>query len=454
MNKRNIIMLQKIKISKHIVYILLFSICFLHNIYAKSDITKLIKEEKHHIILLIDRSGSMDSKSGRKVLNKTEKKKRQESLKKIIEKDLKNLLFKEGAVLENRLLFKSYVDYISILGFGIPAESPSFNNFIHKDFSYEYNTLFSDRDLEKVWNKIDNNYYKSPQYFRMNWSAYSVAMEMALANLTINKPVVHRTFIITLSDGEFNAIHPSLELEELEKAGISGIDKVKQIYNKITNGYEVIKLDKKKTRDHIKLNVFEVKPRVVNTFESVVDLDNFKSIKFSRSRDGFYMCDFVVGKKISDNKSCYKPIAISYSIYDSTSNKTKEYPLKSYGDSTRIRCTLNKELNNKQGLKLSLNLFSNYDDQNYGAHIVKLTHELSVQFESQKKILWIIPIWNGLFNFHQNYTPIKTQDSIKYFWNILLATFFFLVLINKLVNHLKQKPADEHILLSLVESKN
>lgn len=190
----------------------LISFLFQISIYAQDA----APPQRHHAIILIDRSASMRNSLC------------PDNLSKFILSDLKPILFGKGSVLPDRKLLEQG-DYLSILSFGLNADAKNFDQFIPTDFGCRMRSISSNNQIQTL-DEIDAQIKQigCSSFANKSYGAYTAAIPAALYSLRKEGKKINRTFIITLTDGQFNAAgqQPRLELETIKTQirGTKGVD--------------------------------------------------------------------------------------------------------------------------------------------------------------------------------------------------------------------------------------
>lgn len=190
-------------------------VCFVHKDISAQVLTT--QYQRHHLLVLIDRSQSM-----RNSLCSNN------NLSALILTDLKSMLFQKGLVISDRQLLENG-DYLSILSFGLDADAKSFDQFIPNDFGIRMEPISeqnADRTLQQIMEQIER--IGCGNFLNKSYGAYTVAVPATLNLFRGKDKLVSRTFIITITDGQFNATgqQPRLELGTIKTQikGLKGID--------------------------------------------------------------------------------------------------------------------------------------------------------------------------------------------------------------------------------------
>lgn len=199
---------------KKAILFLSFLVILYEDVYGQ----KVPNHQRHHVLVLIDRSQSM-----RNSLCSND------NLSALIVTDLRSMLFQKGLVIPERQLLEND-DYLSVLSFGLDADAKNFDQFIQDDFGIRMENIAEKKEyqtLQRVMEQIERR-GGCGNLFNKSYGAYTVAVPAALNFLKRKDKLVNRTFIITITDGQFNATgqQPRLELGTIKTQikGSKGID--------------------------------------------------------------------------------------------------------------------------------------------------------------------------------------------------------------------------------------
>lgn len=247
----------------------LLTLLWLPNIISLGQKSSLSNQDalpgiNHHVIILIDRSGTMFSNNRRNNLFK-------------LLNNLNEICFKEGYVFDDKpLLDAERGDLLSIAGFG--GDEKKIGDFIslkanNNSFGRKCDNSFSSKFIQTLKNDIGNAYVTYPNsgesnFFNKRYTGISFVKEYALSVLKDETKKVTRTFIFTLSDEVPNATGGESEILNFADQYRWSNSKKKDmlnIYTHIRSKYlfDELSINKSKTiigsyRDIVKLKLFEV----------------------------------------------------------------------------------------------------------------------------------------------------------------------------------------------------
>lgn len=415
--------------------LILLGIILLIGVYSHSQTVK--DSLKHHVIVLLDRSGSVDRDS--QIPEYMARDMIKYRLKKVC--FLKNETLKKFLPVERLLLEKG--DYLSVLSFGFDKYDPSVDDFIetipfHNKLEVTLEDAYDENIFSNLWNYIDDINYK--RFFDKNWTGLSFAGAHALnaLNSKTNPKDVGRTFIIIVTDGDFNGLgDPNLELNNLinywddNNVTVENREKIIPKYNQIKQAFTWNKIYDDETnpgmkKRNYKLEIIEYKP-LQQTFaiEAVVPLES--ELVFRRTPQKSYQKDFNVS--INQN-STFQIERMNLQIKDTIKNKiiwTKDY-YKLY-NSTSLPLEISKQ-DKSENLAVEATFWVHYNDGSYGVHMLYpngdaiqgskgLHRSIPVAFEKSDRILFgTLPLSDSLYELSSKLFG-EDQGTNAIFWNIL-----------------------------------
>lgn len=251
------------------------------------------QDEIHHVIISLDRSGSMVHPDGDYSYRDENVAQVKSLIKEVIEytkkKDSKGRpLLQDG-------------DYLSFVGWGLDKGDDSLNNYVVKNFGFKYNTISANSSTS-----IDNLYKKISRLvtrgvFSKNWSIVSISQQITLKYLYNDTAFINRTFMFLITDKEFNGenMDPIQELSKT-KEGYGNSLRIENVLTKcqqvrenyIWNRYPPEKpfensVSKKPGYDRIYATCFEYTPlQKFFAIESCFRFENREAF-FKRAFDGY-----------------------------------------------------------------------------------------------------------------------------------------------------------------------
>lgn len=193
-----------------IIFVTIFSLFFVSEVQGD--------EVRHHVIVCIDRSGSMRRGSGTSNSNTHNI----ERIKRLIDRVFRELQ-KENIALESRpMLIKG--DYLSIVGFGLDHPNnpdDEFQRFISSE-SFEVSYRQIGEMGESTITRIAKQFTSGLDWrmFNKHWGIATVAQSLAIHHLANKGKEIHRTFLVLVNDDDYNAQNndPLFELREVASA--------------------------------------------------------------------------------------------------------------------------------------------------------------------------------------------------------------------------------------------
>ena len=413
---------------------------------------------KHHVIILIDRSGSMDGGSKDDNINKIN------GFNEIVTNDLDYYCFIKEYDKGRKLLQQG--DYLSIVSFAMPKNSPDFKkNFIHdieinSNTKYIYSTSFNQGmfNNDKIIANAKRHYDISEKFFSMFWSGISFSIPMSLNYLSNQDPkmLVNKTFIIIVTDEDYCGVgNPIDELNQMLASAKEHYNEIKNstyatsIAQKIQANFSwsepIISIKKggEKSKDTIKMKIFEIKPNTKTfTLAHVLQFNN-NNVEFKRILNG-YQSAFIISP-INNNdyditrlevKLVDKNGMINQKIYTNLNNQVivnfdLPYASKYQNNSIELKCWVHW----KDDIYDCFELHPD-GDKSQGAEGLNVS--IPVSFEKNLSIWWGIPLSDTLFKWGVKYFKLKDQRKIQaYYNNIGIVIMIFFIVMTFLVVFIK-----------------
>ena len=406
------------------------------------------KDFRHHVIVLIDRSGSIDQVSS------------EEEIRKMFANHLEAVCFEESRVITGRKLLQPG-DFVSLLGFGLEKRDPQAARFIHTadsregTFGFKYKADFS----QGFFRNFHQHWVKDRNFFRMHFSGISLAKLSALDDLKDTSRKVDKTFIIFISDNAFNGPknNPNDELDgiavidfELEDGRAmggwsknrlrDGLEKKLSLFNSFQSYYQqetnkyVDKNVGNRYDNKIKLSILEYIPANYDVNQS---LNIGSEFLFERKKDSY---DYEFKLKVNVPDSIYHIDSLTAVIVDTVSNTliangsvaggNLEFslPRKTYRLGDRLRA--------------DLQFWVHQQDPFYGIHRLRpdmevdqlrkgLNKSVRVRFEEKSGILTLGRFGEFLFNITR---PVVGDDEdtnlgVWVFLAFLIASIAFYIFV-------------------------
>jgi len=444
-------------------------VCFISIFFS---VAGFADDFRHHVIILIDRSGSMDGGE------KDDNEKRIRGFNQLVTSDLEEICFSKGHLIENRKLLEQQ-DYLTILTFGLSESNPDFKNFIlplsfdgimNSNKKFIYSTSFNEGMFARN-NIILKAKKQYDEFFSMLWTALSVSVPLAINYCNINNTrykqiKVHKTYVILITDEDYNdykatgdeigSIRENAETKyhTILRNELFAINRSKNVRKKFSWGSPSIDMKRGGTlpKDSIKLKLFQIEPNTGSfTLAHILKYNNThfllnRVLKGYRSYFEIFPKpdpEYVVTKlkiDLIDNKGHIFQNN-SRQLFNVTQNETIDFFIpEQYKDIS---------------LKVKLACWVHWKDNAYGAHELHpygtkeqgadgLTDTIPVSVEKTLTILWDIPLSNKLYNLGATIVG-NNQRDVQSLYNIsavvvgtvVLISFIFIVTyaLFKLIRH-------------------
>ena len=417
-----------------------------------------VHEFRHHVVVLIDRSGSMK--------RKMERRKGMQRFKSLLSTQVNNILFEPGQVLPEEMLLREK-DYLSIAFFGLGRNNQyDYKRYISQEINGRHGELgktywenHSPEDLQAIWGKIQR-YNNS--IFSGNFTGLSFAGPMGVNYFKQKQKKVHRTFVIIISDGQFNSIDdPSSELVTKaitdrrtgERHRLNNQSYVDQVFSSVKSNYLWHPELFRQEYGPFKLNIYEYKPNQSNlSSRSILEMP--ANLQVLRTPNGF---EKTFSIKDSDPTDDYVPRKVLVRITHTDSDKLI-YEKTNFFENGQAKITIHDLpsafLNDS--LKMSLFFWIDFGDDAYGAHQLHpfgsdeqgaggLKESLTLTFEPTGKIWGVIPLSNSMFSLSSSFMGAEQNQNIR-FWNhafgVLLLAMLLIFGWRYLLRHRETKDPD------------
>jgi len=389
--------------------------------------------QRHHVIVLLDRSGSMrDHLSDALPL---------------IRDTLPDLCLEPGRVLKNpaRALIDSASrrDRLSARVFGLDyLTATSFAEFV----SFWPGTDGLPRagvDRSTFGDLLDGIQADPLRVFSTRWTGLSLALPLALVEQgryreTTAEPY-DRTFVILISDETYNVANPTLELGEFQsglKTGSSyetrtarpllqAIDGVQARLRQVQKYFLLDPVGEDHPVGDVHLRVFEAIP---NTWaigiESVWQFEQTE-FRFRRAADGFHS-EFPLRPLGVEHLKPYRTEAV---LLERGREIDREVFPGSATD-TSVRFSLPRSAASASDLKVRLRFWVRYTDSVYGMQLLSpdgsalqgsagLVREVPVTLEPADRVLGLVPLPFWAFRFASAF-GLSSQFAATWFWNVIV----------------------------------
>ena len=347
------------------VFIFLFPFCLVCQDSEWESKKLQIDSFRNHVILLLDRSGSMAK--GRDM----------DALEEVFTKTLPDILFEKGKVIENKSLLQSN-DHLSIASFGLGSFNDyNYEQFIHQRIGKEesslgqtYTVLNKSDKLEQLWKKISA---QPKAFFSANFTGLSFAGPIGFNYFSSDNKRVHRTFVLIISDGQFHSIDdPS---SELSMKGVNDGQKrwqefknhqiIRDAFSEVKMHYSWHQGERYWQEGKYKIQLFEYIPNQLNLdIRSKVDFD--PEIIIERKPGGY---EKVLSFTDSDTTDLYVPQKAMVQLLNKKTGDTIFQDIRIFKGGTALFKL--KHLSNSlvgDPLELYASFWVDYNDTAYGSH--------------------------------------------------------------------------------------
>jgi len=353
-------------------------------------------------------------------------------------------------------------DALSILGFGF--EENSFNNFIStsacgETFGLKYNTVDNQKKLTELREKINSLYKKGDQacFFNKPYSGVSFSITEALKALNGTSENYYRTYLIHVTDNDYNGLKNENARGELNKlrnkiGNKKFREKINLDYNNILMKYNFREIREEKLCDffnkdkkeysELKYTLYEVLPNIEGhlNLASILDLKEEYSIYPIKGRDIEVVFN-LTDRKVDDE---YLPLESKISIINADST-TIGSPIRiKVDEAINLRIPEGVITNN---LMLKIETTIEYREKLYGAHLItafgadiqgakELVRYIPIKFGDGGKILGFIPLSNIFYSISKPFVGLDFQSNIQ-FWNYLVIAAILLLMIFSVYKYIK-----------------
>lgn len=415
--------------------------------------------EVHHVILLLDRSGSMikgNNLSENRNLN---------SIYYLVKRELPKLIFENNRFLKNRaLLDQTKGDYLTVISFGKGSRERDLRRFIQDipspfDKSQRYLSDYNSDTFNTLANHLIDPIRQMGEpdfdFFNRYQSIISLAMPMALYDLRRDDGtvVVHRTFVVFITDELFNGGDPNQELQVITGLTSKERTRVIEIYRSIQSSFVWSAFAGKQQSLQsglAKIRVFEFTP-IAKEF-AIESLIRFNSGElFFKRQPGNFHAQFTLTP--TNQSSDFFIAEIQARLVDANGALVGNNQKMLLGLTQQE--TLDFQIDNSQAgsnLTLDLRFVVNWREENYGIHQLHpdggklqgaagLKRTIPATYESPLYIWGWFPINSGLFTFTTWFWGNSQQD-VQLFWqaaSVGLLVLAFILFFVKVLHYLRTR---------------
>lgn len=421
-----------------VVFLLLFPFCLICQDSQWGGRQLPLDSFRNHVIILLDRSGSMTKGRGSMSI-----------LEDVIKNEVPKLLSEKGLLIDQKALLQSD-DYLSIGFFGLGE----FNDYDYKKFitlalddqatkplGRTFSRISGQAALDHSWIQI---YTHQKRFFSGDFTGLSFAGPIGFQFFKNSERRVHQTFVLLISDGQFNSIddpnneisHKSIPIKRYNKhQTLFNRKYISETYKEVKNQYnwsEVWSSQKGKYKLHLYKYVPNQKSLDVR---SIVEFD--MNVVLNRTPDGYE-------KKLSfkdvDTSDVYLPQLMAIQIIDPESEEVIHQDMHYFhkGQVNALLKDIPEEYVGKS-LKMEMAYWVDLKDDVYGCHQLHpfgdeeqgakgLVKAIDLLFEEKAYILGFIPLNNFLFKISGSLMGNAQTDNVL-FWNICLISLLLVILV-------------------------
>lgn len=448
--------------------IISFVLCFAMILSLKSQ-SQQIKDtiaDKHHVIILIDRSAGMIFPNGENTSNFITRN-NVSKLKNVLN-EVEKLCNQPVHKTKGRKILQNG-DYLSFAGFGLHYNESyydkDFKKFILRDDKYSqnrrgdnhkfgYRFLHISKPISTIFEKIKNNIFNKGNFFNKYWGGISVSRALGITAFREPDKTIGRTFLFLITDGEYNGSgDPMQEVMDIKNIyeskgktldisfALKNINLLNENYLcKSVNEYNpVVYKENKSGGGKFYLSLYEYIP--LQKFFSIESVFHFPSqIVCNRVPYGYKA---KIDLSPIDNPY-YTPIQILGEMHCVKKDTIIDAFNYTYTSTIQL---VSQELNidNKYAFStdsLKLKFWLHFNDEAYGASVLSpngsnlqgakgLNRVLPVEFEPTVKIFGVIPLSDAmfkLFSFSKGQTQERTKDIIHLAGGIVVLILLTLML--------------------------
>lgn len=425
------------------VYCLLLGVVNAQNLPTKQnqstsiDHSDKVSKEKNHIIVLVDRSGSMDRSANF-----------EQNIKKVFNRIIPKLL-KDNVNLEND-------DYLSFVSFGFSLTKPNAKSFIQiADDRLNYGFVYEEYENKK--NELFQYFNNSRIYndfFRKNWSGISFANEMALEYLKNEDVNISNTFFVLVSDDEFNAPNPSYEIAALERQGVRNTNLIEKSWKKVADQFIFENIAEEKV-GRINVRMSKLHTSFIDNFNigKLVDFgNNNESIQLNKIPEG-YVLDSESIEFIDDD--FIKIISCNIKILGENNKVIKEETLMS--PSGVYKLDFNQQIFSSDSKLKSIDFEFRLRviDGCYNAMVVNsetlsdekganFSKHLNIKYEQIGEIFWLFPISDDMHGFTADILGDKSMSKNTTTWNIIISLIISIILFILFLRYVNKNKKDKN----------
>lgn len=395
----------------------------------------VIDSFRNHIIVLIDRSGSM-KRSGR-----------MDQIEQLITHEIPKILFEKGIVIPQKALLQNK-DYLSIAFFGLGNyNSYDYKNYINQELTIGddkvigkmYSRIGSPIVFDSLWREIKNNY---GLFFSGNFTGLSFAGPLGFNFFKGKDKKVNRTFVLIISDGQFHLIDdPS---SEIKLKSIRDADEEIHLLSNNKHIEDIYSIVKGRYIWHPKLLTLKFNRFNLNLYEYIpnqLSLAIRSKLKFPveinlERRPTGYEHSFAIVD--SDTADIFIPQKVLVRIISQNTKDTIGQFMHSFHANKAVISL--RDIPNKyvgKPLKMDLAFWVDFKDEAYGMHRLHpfgrkeqgangLVESLEINFEETGRILGTIPLTNRLYKFSSGLMGNRQGKNI-FFWNLLFSSLILLL---------------------------
>jgi len=417
------------------ITLFLTSLLFNKVLFAQAEATN--SNAKNHIIVLMDRSGSMDNFGSSK-------------------KDIQNIFNTIIPNLINNSIGIKNDDYLSFVSFGLNKNNPDglmfieINDEVVNKYGFKYKYFGEIKDT--LYNNFNN--YTSKDYlyfFRKNWSGISFAKEVVLNFLQNDTISITNTYIILVSDGEFNAPNPSDEITKLKENGVTNTKYLLDIWTDITKKFTFDPISDS-TAGEIKVKLYKLIPSLNNfNISRLVEFGDFnEKILINKTPLGYTFNNAIIDFLPDDPNLTIEKCTVT--LLDENNNIVDKDVLPFPENKYEINFNNRIFKNNDKLKKINFEFDIRITDGTYNAFVISsdamaknqkkhFQHTINIEYEKGGNIFWLFKINDDMYKLSSN---IMGSNIVKntVFWNVLIAIILAIVLFFVFLKYVNKNKKD------------
>lgn len=402
---------------------------------------------RNHVIILLDRSGSMKGEESTRILEN------------VVKNEVPKLLSEKGLVIDQKALLQSD-DYLSIGFFGLGE----FNNYDYtrfitlavddqadKPFGRTFSRISAQAALDHSWKQI---YTHQKRFFSGDFTGLSFAGPIGFQFFKNSERRVHRTFVLLISDGQFNSIddpnneisHESIWIKRYKRhQTLFNRGHISEAYKEVRNQYNWSEVWSSQYGKY-KLHLYEYVPNQRSLdVRSIVEFD--MDVMLNRTPGGY---EKKLTFKDADTSDIYLPQLVALQIVDPESKEIIHQDIHYFheGQANTLLRDIPKEYYGTP-LKMEMAYWVDLKDDVYACHQLHpfgddeqgakgLVKTIDLLFEEKAYVLGFIPLNNYLYKISGSLMGGVQRDNVL-FWNACLISLLLIILVISTAIYISRK---------------